>query len=40
MKANLTVEEFMDRMRLILRNLESKKVIQAGRDVLQCPLAA
>jgi hypothetical protein len=40
MKSDLTVEEFIDRLKLVLRTLESRKVIQAGKDVLQCPLAA
>jgi len=41
MKSDLTVEEFVERMKLILRTLESKKTIQAGgKDVLQCPMAA
>jgi hypothetical protein len=46
MKGDLTVEQFTQRMKLILWVLESKdkskKVIQAGesKTVLQCPLAA
>ena len=40
MKGDLTVEEFIDRLKVILWALESKKVIQAGKDVLRYPVAA
>lgn len=49
MKSNLTMAEFIAHMEKILRTLAEKssvqigarkKVIQAGKDVLQCPMAA
>jgi hypothetical protein len=40
MKSNMTVEEFVVHLRLVLETLARKKVIQAGKDIFQCPIAA
>jgi hypothetical protein len=39
MKSNMTLEEFTDRMKRILRTLTDRKLIQFG-EILQWPVAA